>query len=296
MDDRRSRRGVLASAGALTLSALAGCTGGDSNESDDTATTDPPRTTTRATTDDPATTDSDTSSVDWDEVAEFRTWLTEYSTVQPSNSRFDYQSVGLEQAVSTGRTSFLDLSADAVEGYLITSANVFYLGDFDTDALVATIEESSKHDVTGEHEGYTTGETTASGTEIAVGDDAVLAGSDLSVFIDVHVGKRSRLEETDPIFTELLTRLPERGIVGAQYGPPAGGEIDTSAIDAWGTSTASLEADTGTWVYAFEPGTETAVIDDVAAGLTSGVFANEITARSRNGRFVTLTATLADLT
>lgn len=296
MDDRRSRRGVLASAGALTLTALAGCTGDGSNATD-TPATETPRDTTRAqtTTDGPGTTASDAPAVDWDEVADFRTWLTDYSTLPSSNSRFDYQSVGLEQVVGAGRASFLDLSTDAVDGFLTTSGNAFYLGDFDADALVDAVEDSPDHELTGDHEGYTTAEATETGTEVAVGDDAVLAGSELSVWIDAHVGQRARLEETDPVFTELLARLPERGIVAAQYGPPAGGEIDAAAIDAWGTSMASLDADTGTWVYAFEPGTGEAVVDDVAAGLTDGAFTTGVTDRSRDGRFVTFTATLADL-
>lgn len=288
MQQRPSRRSVLASAGTLALAGLAGCTSGDS-ESDTTSATD---STADATV---GTTESDAPSVDWDEVAGFRTWLTEYSTLPSSNARFDFQSVALDDLVESGRASFLDLSADDVDGFLSQSANVVYLGEFDADALTTTIEESADHEVTGEHEGYTTAEAAEAGTEFAVGEDAVLAGSELSVWIDTHLGERKRLEEAAPVFTRIFARLPDRGVVTGQYGPPAGGEIDAEAIEAWGHSMSSLDAGEGTWVYALEPGTGEAAVDELASELGASVFTTEVTDRVVDGRFVTFTAEMRSL-
>ncbi len=288
MQRRPSRRSVLASAGTLALAGLAGCTSGDS-ESDTTSATD---STATATT---TTTESDTRSVDWEEVADFRTWLTEYSTLPSSNARFDYQSTGLDTLVGSGRASFLDLSVDDVDGFLSQSANVVYLGEFDADALTTTIEESADHEVTGEHEGYTTAEAAETGTEFAVGGDAVLAGSELAVWIDTHLGERERLEEAAPVWTHIFERLPDRGLVTGQYGPPVGGEIDTEAIEAWGHSLSSLDASEGTWVYALEPGTTGDAVDELASELGASAFTTEVTDRAVDGRFVTFTAAMRSL-
>lgn len=288
MQQRLSRRSVLAGAGTLALAGLAGCTSGGS-ESDTTSATDG---TAAATV---GTTESDTPSVDWDEVADFRTWLTEYSTLPSSNARFDYQSVALDDLVESGRASFLDLSVENVDGFLSQSANAVYPGEFDADGLTTTIEESADHEVTGEHEGYTTAEAVETGTDFAVGDDAVLAGSELSVWIDTHLGERERLEEAAPVFTRIFERLPDRGLVTGQYGPPAGGEIDAEAIEAWGHSLSSLDADEGTWVYALEPGTSGDAVDELASELGASAFTTEVTDRAVDGRFVTFTAGMRSL-
>lgn len=289
MQQRPSRRSVLASAGTLALAGLAGCTSGDT-ESDTTSGST--ATTADATT---TTTESDAPSVDWDEVAPFRTWLTEYSTLPSSNARFDYQSANLDALVESGRASFLDLAVEDVDGFLTQSANVVYLGEFDAEALTTTIEESADHEVTGEYEGYATAEAAETGTEFAVGEDAVLAGSELSVWIDTHLGERERLEEVAPVFTRIFERLPDRGVVTGQYGPPAGGEIDAEAIEAWGHSMSALEAGEGTWVYALEPGTDEAAVDELASELGASAFTTEITDRVVDGRFVTFTAEMRSL-
>lgn len=288
MQQRPSRRSVLASAGTLALAGFAGCTSGDT-ESDTTSAT-------AATADETTTTtESDAPSVDWDEVADFRTWLTEYSTLPSSNARFDYQSVALDELVESGRASVLDLSVDDVDGFLSQSGNVVYLGEFDADALTTTIEDSADHEVTGEHEGYTTAEATERNTEFAVGDDAVLAGSELAVWIDTHRGERERLEGAAPVFTRIFERLPGRGVVTGQYGPPAGGEIDAEAIEAWGHSMASLDASEGTWVYALEPGTGEDAVDELASELGASAFTTEVTDRVVDGQFVTFTAAMRSL-
>jgi len=287
MQERPSRRSVLASAGALAFAGLAGCTGGNTGTD---ATTD---TTATGTAD--ATATERAPSVDWSEVADFRTWLTEYSTLPSSNARFDYQSVGLGTVIESGRASFLDLSVDNVDGVLFQSGNTIVLGSFNRSSLSNAVEVADDHEVTGEYEGYTTAEAVESETKLALGEDAVLAGSDLPVYIDTHRGERERLEETDPVFTTILGKLPERGIVAGQYGPPAGGEIDAEAIEAWGTSMASVDADTGTWVYAFESGTSDETVEAVESGLAASALTDEVTDRSEDGRFVTFTATMADL-
>ncbi|SEW05741.1 hypothetical protein [Halobacterium jilantaiense] len=284
MQERPSRRSVLASAGGLALAGLAGCTG--DGGSDDATTSD------STATEQPATTADDTPSVDWDEVADFRTWLTEYSTLPSSNARFDYQSVGLESVVGVGRTSVFDLAPEDADGALVQSGNTILLGAFDADALVADVEASADYERTGEHEGYRTAEATETDSELAIGEDAVLAGSDLSVWVDTHLGERERLEETAPVFTHILRRLPHRGLVSAQYGAPAGGEIDAEEIDAWGTSMASLESGEGAWVYALEPDTSDAAVDELAAELGESAFTEEITSQRRDGRFVTFEATM----
>lgn len=294
MQERPSRRSVLAATGTLTVTALAGCTGGDS---DDATSSDPTDTATTADTTGASTTTeattADAPSVDWDEVAAFRTWLTDYSTIPESNHRFDYQSVGLDRLVESGRASFLDLSPADVDGFLVQSGNVFYLGGFDAGSLADTVEASEDHELTGEYEGYTTAEATETGTEFALGGDAVLAGSELTEWIDAHRGARQRLEEADPVFTRIFRRLPDRGLVTGQYGPPAGGEIDAEAIDAWGTSMPSLDADDGTWVYALAPDASEAEIDELASELDASAFTGEVTDRTVDGRFATFTATVA---
>ncbi|MGB9963834.1 hypothetical protein [Halobacterium hubeiense] len=275
MQRRPSRRSVLASAGALALAGLAGCTGGDA-ESDPTA--------------EPTATATSDPSVDWSEVAEFRTWLTEYSTLPSSNARFDYQQVNLDQVVGVGRTSVFDVAPEDADGALVQSANVVVLGDFDRESLVADLEASEDHEVTGEYEGYATAEAAETATEYAVGGDAVLAGSELAVWIDTHLGERERLEEADPVFTRIFERLPDRGLVTGQYGTPAGGEIDAEAIEAWGHSMPSLAAGEGTWVYALEPDTGEAAVDELAAELGESAFVTEVTDRAVDGRFVAFTA------
>jgi len=292
MQERPSRRSVLASAGGLALAGLAGCTGdGGSDDATTTRASTTSAPTETDTTEQSATTAGDTPSVDWTEVAAFRTWLTEYSTLPSSNARFDYQSVGLESIVGVGRTSVFDLSAEDADGALVQSGNVILLGAFDVDALVADVEASADHEVTGEHEGYRTAEATETGSELAVGEDAVLAGSDLSVYVDTHLGERERLEETDPVFTQVLRRLPHRGLVSGQYGAPAGGEIDAESIEAWGTSMASLDSGEGAWVYALEPDTSDAAVDELEAELAESSFTEAVTSRRRDGRFVRFEAT-----
>lgn len=300
MQERPSRRSVLASAGALALAGLAGCTGDGGTDATSTTTTSGATTTTPSTTSETATTsqetettsEADAPTVDYDEVADFRTWLTAHSTIPESNNRFDYQSVGLDGVVGVGRTGVFDLSADDADGALVQSGNVVLLGEFDADALVEDVEASDGHEITGEYEGYRTAEATETGSELAVGEDAVLAGSELSVWIDTHLGERERLEETDPVFTRIVRRLPHRGLVTAQYGTPAGGEIDAEAIEAWGTSMPSLEAGEGTWVYVLEPDTGEAAVDELADELAASAFTDEVTDRSRDGRFVTFDATV----
>jgi hypothetical protein len=306
MQQRPSRRSVLATAGGLALAGLAGCTGdgdgGDGATTDaptQTTTSEQPTTTTSeptTTSDQPeTTTEADAPDVDWDEVADFRTWLTGFSTIPDSNNRFDYQRVRLDGVVGVGRTSVFDLEPDDASGALIQSGNTILLGEFDADALVADVEASADHEVTGEHEGYRTAEATERGTELAVGEDAVLAGSELAVWIDTQVGERERLEETDPVFTQIIRRLPHRGLVTAQYGAPAGGEIDAESIEAWGTSMPSLEAGEGTWVYVLEADTGEAAVDELAAEFEASAFTEEVTDRSRDGRFVTFDATTPSL-
>lgn len=290
MQERPSRRSVLAGVGTLALAGVAGCTGGDS-DSTTAATTDADT----ATGTDAAPTTESAASVDWSEVADFRTWLTAYSTLPSSNARFDYQSVSVAQIVENGRTSFLDLSVENVDGTLVQSGNTIVLGSFNASALANAVEVSDGYEVTGEHAGFTTAEATERETEFALGEDAVLAGSDLAVWIDTHRGERDRLEESDPVFTRIFEKLPERGIVAGQRGPPAGGEIDVEAIEAWGNSMASLDADTATWVYALEPDTSDETVDELADGLAASAFTDEVTDRSEDGRFVTFTATMADL-
>lgn len=280
MQRRPSRRSVLASAGTLALAGLAGCTSGDSD-----ATDNPTKVSTDATTE-PTTTAE--QSIDWSEVADFRTWLID-SADESSNGRFDYQEVGLDQIVGVGRTSVFDVAPEDADGALVQSGNTILLGDFDAEARVADLEAADGHEVTGEREGYTTAEAAETGTELAVGGDALLAGSDLATWIDAHVGERDRLEEADPTFTRIFEGLPDRGLVSGQYGPPLGGEIDAEAIEAWGHSTAELGAE-GTWVYALEPDTGGAAIDELESELGASAFTTEVTGRTVDGRFVTFTA------
>lgn len=302
-----SRRAVVAAAAV----ALAGCSGGDpnaTNESDprtddasgqpDQPADDAPTTTdappaTDASSADAASTTDPSPTVEWDEVAEFRKWLTDYSPLPGSNSRFDYQRGYADSYVAGGRVAFLELSPDDVSGHLTQSGTVVHLGSFDGEAMIGKIEASDEHERTGEYEGYATASATDANTELAVGDDAVLAGADVTEWIDARRGNRPRLEDVDPEFTRLFRRLPDRGIVAGQYGSPAGGEIDIDAISLWGTSMPSLDDGTSTWVYVFEE--ETDVTDDVLAELRRGLepLTEELTGSAVDGRFATITGVLA---
>lgn len=305
MQERPSRRTVLATAGSLALSGLAGCAGGG----DDDATTAGPSTddatTAGSSTDDAtATTDSDPTDtqsttgtadapdVDWNDVSPFRTWITDYSTIPGSNHRFDYQAAALEDTLAGERTDVLDLSADDLDGVLFQSANVFFFGEFDVDAVVDALSSDDDHEMTGEHEGFELAEGGEAGTEFAVGSDAIGVGSELTHWVDAHVGERDRLEETDPVFTRILRRLPDREFVTAQYGAPAGGEIDGEYIDAWGTSMSALDAETATWVYALDPDAGSGDVEDLESELEASAFTESIADRETDGRLVTFTATV----
>lgn len=289
MDDSPSRRSLLASTGALALSGVAGCLGGrpgDSAPAPADPTDAPEETAATTTTDDPAD-----AAVDWSEVAAFRTWLTDHSTFPSTNHRFDYQEVDLDGVAGSGRAGFLGLDAADVDGFLVQSGNAIFLGSFDAAALTDAVESSDEHEVTGEYEGYVTAEATETRTELAVGDDAVLAGAELSAWIDARRGDRDRLEEVDPVFTHLFRRLPDRGLLTAQYGSPTGGEIRVEEIYAWGHSMASLDADAATWVYVLEDAATEAVVADLEAGLDESVFTESVTDVAVDGRTVTVTAT-----
>lgn len=296
MDERRSRRSLLASAGALALTGLAGCTSSgpeDATPADDTAgQTDTPA---ESTTDrEPDTSDGEsTPSVDWSDVAGFRTWITDYTWVDGGNSRFDYQQVGVEQLTESGRASFLDLDPERVDGVLFHAGTVCYLGNFDAGALSETVESSDAHDVTGSYGGYTTADATETGARFAIGDDAVLAGASVEQLVDAHRGERERLEESAPVFTRLFDRLPDRGLVTGQFGAPVGGEVDADAIDAWAHSMPSLDAADGTWVYALASGTSTDEVDELEVELAASAFTEDVLERTVDGRFVTFTASMA---
>ncbi|WP_128477879.1 hypothetical protein [Halorussus pelagicus] len=292
-----SRRSFVASVAV----ALAGCAGTSKrgNESDSA-------TTTTQTTDERTTTGSDAEgttvesddaapTVAWDEVAPFRKWLTDYSTIPNSNHRFDYVRGYSDAYVKGGRVSFLDLSRESFDGHLTQSGNVIHLGSFDAASLTARIEESPDHERTGEYEKYAFAEQTETGIEVAVSDDALLAGSDLRTWIDTRLGKRERLEERDPDFTRVFQRLPDRGLVTGQYGPPTGGEIDNDAIKLWGLSRGSLSSDTATWVYVFETAED--LTDEALTSVENGLgpLVQEVTNSKRDGRFATITATPVQL-
>lgn len=294
-----SRRAVLA-AGAV---AIAGCSGGESDATspDDDAsdasdrstdaptTTDGPATTDEATTADAASTTEPSSSVEWDEVAEFRKWLTDYSPIPGGNRRFDYQRGYADSFVAGGRVAFLELSPDDVTGHLTQSGTVVHLGSFDGEALVGKIEASDDHERTGEYEGYATAEATDARSELAVGDDAVLAGADVTEWIDARRGNRPRLEAVEPEFTRLFRNLPDRGVVAGQLGSPAGGEIDVDAIALWGTSMPAVDAGAATWVYVFESTDD--LTDDALAELERGLepLTEELTGSTADGRLATIT-------
>lgn len=297
-----SRREVVAAAAV----AFAGCSGGGSeatsrtdDESSVRQTGDAPRTgeTSSAadaspTADRTSTTDA-SPAVEWDEVAEFRKWLTDYSPFPGSNSRFEYKRDYADSFVAGGRVAFLELSPDDVSGHLTQSGTVVHLGSFDRASLVGTIEASDEHERTGEYGGYATASATDTATELAVGDDAVLAGTDLTEWIDARRGDRPRLEAVDPDFTRLFRELPDRGVVAGQYGSPTGGEIDVDAISLWGTSMPGLDAGTSTWVYVFEE--ESDATDDVLAELRRGLepLTEELTGSAVHGRIATITGVLA---
>lgn len=287
MPSTPSRRSLLASAGTV-LAGFAGCSGGDSGTegSPDRTTTATPGTGTPSRT-------VDAPPVDWDGVAPFRTWLTDHTTLPSSNYRFDYQRTGLEDLLGTGRVSVFDLSAAEVSGFLTQSGNAIYLGSFDGDALAEALASSSDHERTGSHAGYATATSADGVTEFAVGDDAVLAGSDLDAWIDAHRGERPRLEEVYPVFTLLLSRLAARGIVTAQLGPPTGSDLPGDAVYAWGNAMAAADADEATWVYVTADSPTESLVADIEATLADSPLVAGVDDVTVEGRVVTLVGTPA---
>ncbi|SFC16632.1 hypothetical protein SAMN05444422_10592 [Halobiforma haloterrestris] len=258
MDHTVTRRGVV----ALAAAGLAGCLGSDDEQSDDPEDTDD-----SADGDtDPESNGDDAGSLepperdiepDWDEAAEFRTWLLA-DTVLDGNRRFDYTSVFPEGTeLGAGFPDAVGLSTDTVDGHLIQSYTQVFFGTFDPEAVREAVSEDAETaddlEVVDDYEGYAVLEQSVGGDtrRLAVGPDAVVVGRDYERRIDAHRGEYERLEEADPEFTHLFRELPHDETITGHYGAPAAEGVDVDGIYLWGVSSESPTADELTWKFVF---------------------------------------------
>ena len=197
--------------------------------------------------------DAEASEPNWDEVKEYRKWLTDARLRENSNLRFEYTD-GYTDVFVGGRVEPLDISSENVDGHLTQSGRVVHLGGFDTETLVERVEEADGYETAGEYEGYTVVEGAVNGTtvELVFAEDAVVVGEGYEAAIDARVGNRERLEEVESDFTLLLDELPEGETVAGQYGAPPESSPVGEYVSVWGVSHETQTGGETTWVYVFE--------------------------------------------
>lgn len=292
MDRRHSRRAVLAGGASAVLGGLAGCLGQDDDGQDDIA------------DEAPRDNDSATSEPDSAQVP-FRDWLVT-PELAPGVSddtnrvyRFEYVPGGFlsrtEQDRVQGRASVLDIDPAVLEGQLLQIPAVIYFGEFDQSALETAIEGADGYTLTGEYESYRTAQNTEAGTQFALGEEAVLIGRELELWIDTRTGANTRLEETTPVFTQLFDRVPTGLNVAGQLGPPPTFEAELDSINAWISTTAEPiagETVAQTWVYAFDGQPSEDSTQAVQQELSSNPLIGSITETTTDGRFLTVNGEL----
>ncbi|RQG91832.1 hypothetical protein [Natrarchaeobius chitinivorans] len=277
---RITRRGVV----ALIAAGLAGCTGSEERENDDSV--DDPNGDGDDGTDDPTDDSRDAPQrdvdVDWDEAPAFRRWLLETDVT----SRFDYTAAfpdGVDPAEEF--PAFFGMSAGDVDAHLIQTGTHVFFGSFDVESIVDGVAATDDVEMRGQYEGYTIlAEELSNGSarDIAVGSDAIVVGNDAERRIDASRGDEDRLEEVDPEFTHLFDELPHETTVTGQYGGVT--HLDVDGIHCWGVSSESPSAETMTWVIIFER--ESDLTDAVAADLEE--ISGEVDESSYDGRTATI--------
>lgn len=223
--------------------------------------------------------------VDWSEAAEFRKWL--FDDGNESDSRFKYTETLPEdrEFALSGPTG---VDRDRIDGHLSHVDAEVLFGAFDADAIAAALEDADGYDAAGEYAGYRVvderGADPVAGT-IAVGDDAIVLGSDYERAIDARHGDRDRLEDVDPWITHVIETLPDEPPVSGEYLKPPVGGIDFDEIYCWGASVPAGGDETATWVFVFDRPDD--ITDDVRS--TIETVAEEVRDSNVDGRTLTIT-------
>lgn len=288
MNRRYSRRTVLAGGASAVLAGLAGCLSQDDDGQDDTVDTYPG--------------DSGSAPSDLDSAqVPFRDWLVnpELAPGVGDNEdrvyRFEYVPGDFLTEIAQGRASVLDIDPAVVEGQLLQIPAVIYFGEFDQSALETAIESADGYTLTGDHESYRTARNTEAGTRFALGEEAVLIGRELELWIDTRIGANARLEETTSVFTQLFDQVPTDLNVSGQFGPPPTFEADLDSINAWISASAKPTADGSvaqTWIYAFDGQPSEDTTQSIQQELSSGPLVDSITETATDGQFLTVNGEL----
>ena len=279
-----SRRAVLAGGASTVVGALAGCLGQDNDANGETPS--------NLEDDDPNSSGSDGAQ------APFGDWLVTPESISELRGdnrvyRFSYSSFLIEQTLQNGRASVLDIDPAAVDGFLIQTPALIFLGAFDRAGLETILEDMDGYTLTGEYESYRTAENAETGTQFALGDEAVLIGRDLELWIDARTGEDRRLEETTPVFTRLFDRLPRltTSVVG-QLGPPQSFDVDLDGLKAWVNSTPEPvpgKTTTQRWVYAFDEQPSEDTTRAIEQELSGNPLIDEVTETTVDSAFLTVT-------
>ncbi|PSP18731.1 hypothetical protein BRC62_02615 [Halobacteriales archaeon QH_10_67_13] len=284
MHETHSRRAVLAGGASAAVGALAGCLGQDDDADEETP-------------GDSGGGDPDTSGSD-DPQAPFRDWLVTPESIGALRGdnrvyRFSYSPFLIEQTLQSGRASVLDIDPAVVDGFLVQPPALIFLGSFDRSSLETTVEDAEGYALTGEYESYRTAENAEAGTRFALGDEAVLIGQDLELWIDTRTGDGRQLEETTPGFTRLFDRLPSLdGSVTGQLGPPQSFDASLDGLEAWVNSAPEPvpgETITQRWVYAFDEQPSEDATGAIERELSGNPLIDEVTETAVDGAFLTVT-------
>ncbi len=283
-----TRRGVI----GLLAVGLAGCMG--SNDSKDTG---------NGNQDDGNSTDGNGEQdgldrdipdrdidANWDEAAAFRTWLTDADPFNGGNRRFDYtESFPEDTDFSSIFPEYFGVSADTVDAHLIQSLTQVFFGSFDKQAIVDGVEDDDEYEFVEEYADFAVIDgaipNSSGRRDIAVSNETIVVGPDYEERIDAHNGEHDRLEDVDQEFTHLFRQLPHETTVTGEYNAPAGDAVTLDEIYIWGVSSETPMADTMTWVFILEPGTD--LTDEVVAELEE--ITSEVHESSVEGRTVTIT-------
>ncbi|MDQ2050335.1 hypothetical protein RBH26_07535 [Natronolimnohabitans sp. A-GB9] len=287
-DSTATRRGVIAAVGAGV--GLAGCLSGSDDDGTDDGSSEETDDSTelvdgidatdlearRERMPDPAVT------VDWSEAREFRAWL--FDDGNRSNGRFDYtEDLPPIDDDDSPVLEVLDGYPEQVDGLLSQGTTQVVLGQFDADEIEARLEDGDVYDVRDEYGGYVVAEDEG-GEPIAVGEDAVVIGTEYERPIDARHGDRDRLEDVDPWMTHVLETLPADSLVTGEFLTPVGEAVDVAEIYCWGLSMADREAETATWTFVFDRPDD--ITDDVRSEIES--VAAETHDLETDGRTLTL--------
>lgn len=305
----QSRRQLLRYCAVGSITAFAGCLGGDDGQpsDDDTPTgnetpTDrhtqtahgtPTDRHTQTETDTPADGDrSEQFELAGDGSAPFRNWLvSDNPIVFEDGTRLlcqynDYDAAATQnweamQAQRQNLAETLGTSDQSLRSEVLIGGNGasqhgrVLFGTFDSDEVIAVLEDEGMT-VTDDYRGYTVLDD-----QIAVGDEAVLATSLYREYLETHAGDGNRLGESDDAAGIVLDLLP----AGIQISVARDPERET--VEVSGTSVTEVDAD-GAFerkVRVFVFGSESDASVDAALEYVTMADEEPLTAEA-NGRIV----------